>query len=159
MGYEGRRTWNLVALCAVLFAHGRFVDTRSAVKTWLPFAATMTLGLAYGGWHFVTGWAAGAGPFVHFAFFWWWKDRHREPTTSRHPLVAAALALWFALYAYAIYDPAVTLLRTPTAKPGAAARSAAEIAEHILGEQPSFGCGSASCRGCKKKEDDDDEHR
>lgn len=41
-----------------MFLYGFFVNVMAFIKTLLPFALVMSLGLFLGGWQFFVGWAA-----------------------------------------------------------------------------------------------------
>lgn len=46
MNYKGSTRWNMVTLCFLMLAHGRFVSMWGFLKTWLPFLIVLIMSLA-----------------------------------------------------------------------------------------------------------------
>lgn len=53
--YNGHDKWNVVSLATIMFLHGRFVNKRAMVKSFLPFFVVVGLGIVWGGSMFFIG--------------------------------------------------------------------------------------------------------
>lgn len=43
MRYENRSSWNMVRLAFLMLLHGKYVDFRGFIKTWLPFVIVVSI--------------------------------------------------------------------------------------------------------------------
>ncbi|GMI94992.1 REVERSION-TO-ETHYLENE SENSITIVITY1 [Hibiscus trionum] len=53
--YDGSMKWNMITVAALLMLKGQWVDSMSVIRSFLPFAVVLCLGLVLVGWPFVVG--------------------------------------------------------------------------------------------------------
>eukprot|EP00898_Chlorokybus_atmophyticus_P006798 jgi/Chlat1/7119/Chrsp57S09123 len=62
MNYLNQRgRWNAARLAVMMFLRGRFVKLSSFVRSLVPFAVIMGVGVYFGGWQFFIAWAGFVG--------------------------------------------------------------------------------------------------